>query len=492
MIPPCLVPVAEFPLNTSGKINKGALPAPGNSISGPSGGTEPAAGAGHVATILAELFAAVLHQERVGADDSFFDLGGSSLAVMRLVDLIAGRLGADVGVAAIFLHPTPRQLAASLDADGAAAAGPLIELAGEADGPPLFLIHAVGGTVFGYAQLARELAGTYRVYGLEAPGLTEPGATAVSLDGLVTDYTSRIRAAQPDGPYQLGGWSMGGIIAFEVARRLEQAGAEVRLLGLLDPPFDFPDPDVPDPDVPDPGVPDAGPAAASRLAGMFVTDAVRSLGGAGDGQPESSAPPADQLNWLAGVLDTGDAEAVRARLRTRFDVFQRHVRMLAGYRPAGAPVRAPALIVSADDSPNAPFRHRWPALLAGPVTVRPVAGDHYAFLRPPLVAEVGQAIRSHPREYKEEAVSADMEIEAVAREGLARVLDTEVEPASLDPDLDMADGYGLTSLNKVVFLMSACDDTGVSLSEFTEPDVAGMRTLRDVVTALARFAGTAA
>ncbi len=295
----------------------------------------------------------------------------------------------------------------------------------------------------------------------------------------MADYTSRIRAAQPDGPYRLGGWSMGGIIAFEVARRLEQAGAEVSLLALLDAPFDFPGLDVPD----------ADPATASRLAGMFVTDAVRSQG-VDDGQLPATAPAEDQLTWLARALaDPGDTEAVQARLRARFDVFQRHVRMLAGYRPAGAPVRAPALIVSADDSPNAPFRHRWPALLAGPVTVRPVAGDHYAFLRPPLVAEVGRAIRSHPRE---EAVSADMEIEAVARDGLARVLDTEVDPASLDPDLDMADGYGLTSLNKVIFLMSACDDTGVSLAEFTEPDVAGMRTLRDVVTALARFAGTAA
>ena len=83
-------------------------------------------------------------------------------------------------------------------------------------------------------------------------------------------------------------------------------------------------------------------------------------------------------------------------------------------------------------------------------------------------------------------MSADMEIEAVAREGLARVLDTEVDPASLDLDLDMADGYGLTSMNKVLFLMSVCDDTGVGLASFTEPDVAGMRTLRDVVTALAR------
>jgi hypothetical protein len=89
-------------------------------------------------------------------------------------------------------------------------------------------------------------------------------------------------------------------------------------------------------------------------------------------------------------------------------------------------------------------------------------------------------------------VPDDQKLEAVVREGLARVLDSGREPADLDPDLDMADGYGLTSLNKVLFLMSACDDSGVSLSSFTEPDVASMRTLRDVVTALAKYAGTAA
>ena len=84
------------------------------------------------------------------------------------------------------------------------------------------------------------------------------------------------------------------------------------------------------------------------------------------------------------------------------------------------------------------------------------------------------------------------QIQLAARENLARVLSPSIAPGDLDPDLDMADGYGLTSLNKVLFLMSACDDTGVSLAEFTEPDVAAMRTLRDVVTALARHAGTAA
>jgi len=81
-------------------------------------------------------------------------------------------------------------------------------------------------------------------------------------------------------------------------------------------------------------------------------------------------------------------------------------------------------------------------------------------------------------------VPTGTEIEDVAREGLARVIDSDIQPADLDPDVEMAEGYGLTSLNKVLFLMSLCDDTEVSLSSFTEADVAQMRTLRDVVTAL--------
>jgi hypothetical protein len=86
----------------------------------------------------------------------------------------------------------------------------------------------------------------------------------------------------------------------------------------------------------------------------------------------------------------------------------------------------------------------------------------------------------------------DAEIEAAAREELARVLDPPALPEAIDLDMDMADEYDLTSLNKVLFLMSVCDDTAVPLSSFTETDVAAMRTLRDVIAALAKYAGTAA
>jgi hypothetical protein len=84
------------------------------------------------------------------------------------------------------------------------------------------------------------------------------------------------------------------------------------------------------------------------------------------------------------------------------------------------------------------------------------------------------------------------DFESAARENLARVLDTGIAPSALDLDVDLADGYGLTSLNKVLFLMSVCDDTGVSVSAFAEPDVAAMRTLRDVTEALTRAVGTVA
>src|ERR1700728_3040518 len=73
------------------------------------------------------------------------------------------------------------------------------------------------------------------------------------------------------------------------------------------------------------------------------------------------------------------------------------------------------------------------------------------------------------------------DLETTARDHLAPLLEADVVPADIDPSVDMAHGYGLTSLNKIVFLMSLCDDTGVDLSAFTELDVADMRTLGDVV-----------
>lgn len=81
-----------------------------------------------------------------------------------------------------------------------------------------------------------------------------------------------------------------------------------------------------------------------------------------------------------------------------------------------------------------------------------------------------------------------VDVENAVRESLALVLDLDIAPGDLDLDVDLVDGYGLTSLNRVLFLTSVCDETGVALSNFTEHDVARMRTLRDVTEAVSPHA----
>ncbi len=395
MIPAHLITVGEFPLNNNGKVDKKALPRPAGR-----GDTGQQATATPTEATLARIYATLLGTTP-GATDSFFGLGGNSLTAMRLVDMIGHETGADISVTEVFLHPSPRELAARIDsargaADGQGAAGsgtgtgaelagpPVIQLTSGAAGPPMFLIHAVGGTVSAYAELGQHLRAAFQVYGLEAPGLSDPAALATSLAGLADDYTRRIRAAQPAGPYRLGGWSMGGVVAFEVAQRLEAAGLQVGLLVLLDAPFAVPSGYVP-------GEPE--------LAARFVADVGNSLGLDMSAAPDPAVTAgAGQLAWLAQLVSAGNEgaggrDAMAARLEQRFGLFAAHTQMIAGYQPAAPRVRAPTLIVSAAASLNAPARLAWPRMLTGPVSVLSVDSDHYAFLRPPLAADVGAAIR---------------------------------------------------------------------------------------------------
>jgi acyl carrier protein len=109
MIPEHLVFVDEFPLNSSGKIDKTALPAPQAQL--PAEHVVPAT---LIETMMASLYATLLDLEEVGATDSFFDLGGNSLKVMRLIQKIDDQFDVGLDVASVFLAPTPRQLAALL------------------------------------------------------------------------------------------------------------------------------------------------------------------------------------------------------------------------------------------------------------------------------------------------------------------------------------------------------------------------------------------
>ncbi len=237
LVPTVFVPMAELPVTANGKLDRAALPAP----TGPAVTDRPYVGPRtDTEERLAKLWAETLRQNRVGVHDDFFELGGSSLAVVR-VAARACDLGLPVGVADLLEHPTVASLAAAIATREPAGEGAALRREGdvlvvlrEGTQRPLFCVHPSGGSVAWYLPLAKALPPGRPVIGLQARGI-DGGVDAQSMQGLAEDYVRRMRAHQPEGPYALFGWSMGGNIAQEMAIQLTAQGEQVDTLLLLEP-----------------------------------------------------------------------------------------------------------------------------------------------------------------------------------------------------------------------------------------------------------------
>ncbi|MBB4923470.1 thioesterase domain-containing protein [Kitasatospora kifunensis] len=245
----------------------------------------------------------------------------------------------------------------------------------DAGGQPLFLVHPVGGSVNAYRALAKCLAGTYAVTAIEAFGITD-GEPVDELPEIVERYTAAVRDAQPDGPYRLAGWSMGGVVAFEMTRELERLGAKVEFTALMDSPFHFP--------WAEPGIADG--AGTPQLRIYFAEDVASSLGW--DLPPSAEADP---LGWLADTVAGGKQgkylQLVREDLERRYTVFRAHFHAVESYRPSG-PVDAELRLLYPDGSgiPDAPAR--WVEMTRTGARQGVVEGDHHSFLKAPVVSQV--------------------------------------------------------------------------------------------------------
>ncbi|KAA9374761.1 amino acid adenylation domain-containing protein, partial [Microbispora cellulosiformans] len=239
MVPASVVPLPALPVTVNGKLDRAALPAP--ELAG-LGGRDPETA---VEEVLCGLFAEVLGLERVGAEASFFELGGDSLLAMKLITRIRGVLGADVGIRSVFTAQTPAGIAASLGADDL---GLILPLRTEGDKPPLFCVHPSSGLSWCYAELTRHLPDDQPVYGLQARGFGPGELLPETIEEMARDYVEQIRAVQPEGPYNLLGWSFGAAVAHAMATLLQERGEKVSTLISLDGyPFD-PDDRQGDPD----------------------------------------------------------------------------------------------------------------------------------------------------------------------------------------------------------------------------------------------------
>jgi thioesterase domain-containing protein/acyl carrier protein len=183
---------------------------------------------------VARVFADVLGIGAAAPDDSFFDLGGTSLSALSVLISLEQIVGRELPNAILIENPTVSGLARALRAGAQGEGSRLIGLRATGSAAPIFCIHPYGGHTTGYVELVRQMGPEQPVFGIQARGLQGEAAPLRTIEAMAADYIGLVKAHQPSGPYRLAGHSMGGCIAYEMAQQLTRAGDSVALLALFD------------------------------------------------------------------------------------------------------------------------------------------------------------------------------------------------------------------------------------------------------------------
>jgi len=383
MVPNAFVHLASLPLTPSGKVDRRSLPAPeATPTSGAGTSVAPRDG---LELALAGLWEALLERSAVGVQDDFFVLGGHSLLAVRLMGQIRRRFGVELPLSVLFQSPTIEALATRLRGmDPGLPASPVATLQPAGSGAPLFLVHPIGGNVFCYLNLVRHMGRRHPVHALQSGSNGEEEGRE-DLETMAARYVRELRKIQPSGPYRLGGWSYGGVVAFEMARQLEAAGLGVALLALID--SELP---------PAPRSAEPGPDEAALLL-MLCEDlegmSRRRLGVTREAL--LALGPAAGLDLvLERAVGTGvlPADAETGDLRRLVRIFQGNLRRLYGYRPE--PCKGKITLFRAEESPEQRPGCSWEGLTAAGVEVHVVPGNHFTALQEPRVRDLAGRLAS--------------------------------------------------------------------------------------------------
>jgi amino acid adenylation domain-containing protein len=231
MMPGRFVVLNQWPLLPSGKVDRLALPEPSEdqedrAIKGPEDPLE---------LQLQLLFERVLKRAPVGVDASFFELGGDSLQALELLVEIEKSTGKQLPLGTLYQSATVQTLAREVRTRATDQPWTsLVPLQVSGKRAPLFLMHTTPGDILGYGNLVYRLSTDQPCYGFQSLGLKSAECSHTSIEQMAEYYTTLLREFQPRGPYYLGGWCYGGIVAVEMARTLQAQGEEVALLALLE------------------------------------------------------------------------------------------------------------------------------------------------------------------------------------------------------------------------------------------------------------------
>lgn len=341
---------------------------------------------------LCNIWQSFLGIEPIGVEDDFENLGGDSLLAAPLLAKVRGQLQVRLPTYQLLDTPTiaqlsqavARQLSTTSTTSGALPST-LIELrapalsAGRPARPTLFLVHPAGGHVHIYRDLTQALGPNQPVYALQAEGVDGKSEPLTTIEALADSYIAAIRVVQPQGPYVLGGASLGGAIVYEMARRLSEQGQSVRFVTLFD--------------TPGPGrLPKMFRDDAEIFAYMMILDGV-----AITAEELRRLSPDEQLqryyshsNLIKQVLP----EVAREQLRAFLHVWRVHARALHAYAPHPSPVPMLFFLAHEKDAFNSTTPDRaWVELARGGLEVHEVPGNHITMNHAPHVEAIAERLR---------------------------------------------------------------------------------------------------
>jgi thioesterase domain-containing protein/acyl carrier protein len=386
MVPQAFVLLERMPVTPNGKLDRRALPAP-----------EQHRGELEDAFVsprdifelqLTQIWEEVLRIRPISIKDNFFELGGHSMLAMRLMARVEQVFNQKIPLAALFRGATVEQLSVLLREKGTPEPqSSLVGIQTSGSKRPFFCVHPGGGNVLCYAQLARHMGHDQPFYGFQAQGLSGEEPPHATIEEMASSYLEAMRAVQAEGPYLLGGWSMGGLVAFEMARQLQERGEKVDLLALLD--------SV----APHSNGKNGGKIDEQQLMLRFAQDIGLELNDLTHTFEHAfRLKPDEQLSYLLEEAKRDEILAPNftlSQLRHSFEVFRNNVRAMRAYKPRAGVEQVTLLkAVEGRAKQQKQGSNGWGDLAARGATVREVAGNHYTMMREPHIRGLAELLRA--------------------------------------------------------------------------------------------------
>ncbi|MGB7383082.1 MAG: amino acid adenylation domain-containing protein [Rhodococcus sp. (in: high G+C Gram-positive bacteria)] len=373
MVPAAFVVLDALPLTVNGKLDRRALPDPefeAKVFRAPTTAAE---------KMVAGVVADVLGLDQVGLDDDFFDLGGNSLIATQVVARLSELAGFSVPLLWLFSDATVSDLARRIEAGPVAAGGAdaaldvVLRIREPRDGPRLWCIHPIVGVSWSFAGLANVVDPDRGITALQSPVFTEDDWSPSSIEAWAQRYVHEIRRVQPEGPYELLGWSLGGVLAHSIAVQLQQMGSTVTMLAMMDSHLPGKNGET---------ATNAAPMTLSDLFGGLLPDSVDDTA---DVSTESIAKVLSALPSPLADVSSGRIEQVVAEAGRAPGLIER-------YEPAQFAGDLLYFTAGLDDTSGAVGATGWDAFVAGTVDNHVVDATHWSMASPDALAVIADIL----------------------------------------------------------------------------------------------------